>query len=435
VVAACSSQSTLPTESPGAPAPSSASVELARRFQEQIIYDFQAPSPYSAVNPGGPLFRGADGGLYGPSYGYPGGYIVELTPQRSLRIVHDFKDASYGTYPSAVVGDAAGNLYGTTFEGGDTRCLGGLGCGTAFELSPSGTSYVIHLLHVFEGGTDGIAPDSLTLSANGALYGETAYGGSQLSCSYGCGTVFRLTRKGGQSLEGGQYRETILHFFQGGSDGVTPSGPIVSDSRGDLFGVTRNGGAEKCPDTEKGCGTVYELARHGSVYEEKVLYRFIGAKKGAAVPTSIIRSSDGILYGVTYWGGNPSCQFGCGTVFKLVASGSEYLAKILTQFGPAPGRAAREPSQLLLWKNELYGTTGVGGTCNGGSLFPHGCGTAFAVDLATRTTKVIHDFKGPPNDGTAPSGGGFIAGSDGSLYGVTVSGGTGGLGTIYRLSP
>jgi uncharacterized repeat protein (TIGR03803 family) len=287
---------------------------------------------------------------------------------------------------------------------------------------------------VFEGGTDGIGPGSLTLGANGALYGETSSGGGRLTCSFGCGTVFRLTRKDGQ------YRETILHTFQGGLDGVTPSGPVALDSRGDVFGVTRNGGAE-CPDTYRGCGTVYELARHGSVYEEKILYRFIGAKKQAAIPTSIIRSSDGILYGVTYWGGNPRCQLGCGTVFKLVASGSQYLAKILTRFAPAPGRAAREPSQLLAWKNELYGTTGVGGSCKGGSMFSHGCGTAFAVDLTTRTTKLIHDFQGAPGDGAAPSGGGFIAGSDGSLYGVTGSGGTGecfffsGCGTIYRLSP
>jgi uncharacterized repeat protein (TIGR03803 family) len=423
-------------ELPDAPVWSSHAAAPARSFTEQILYDFQDYSAYSPVGPGGPLFRGADGGLYGPSGGYPDGYVVKLTPKRALRIVYYFKDFSDGIYPSAVVGDAAGNLYGTTSQGGDRECLGGLGCGTAFELSPSGTSYAITLLHVFEGGSDGIAPSSLTLSASGVLYGETSAGGFELqpNCEFGCGTVFKLTPKNGS------YREKILYRFRGASDGDGPRGAVALDSRGDVFGVTGNGGGS-CPDNDTGCGTVYELARHGQAYEEKILYRFTGTAKRAAIPTSIVRTADGIFYGTTYWGGNHACAHGCGTIFTLVRSGSKYRATILIRFGPAPGKAAREPSRLLVWKNELYGTTGVGGTCSGGSMFSHGCGTAFALDLATRTTRAIHDFKGAPNDGAFPSSGGLIAGPDGSLYGVTVAGGTGecfdftGCGTIYRLAP
>jgi uncharacterized repeat protein (TIGR03803 family) len=398
-------------------------------FQEHILYNFQDYSPYAPIGPASALFRGVDGGLYGAV----GDYVVELKRNHSLRIIYYFKERSGGIYPSGLVADAAGNLYGTTFEGGDTRCLGGLGCGTAFELSPSHGSYAMQTLHVFEGGTDGIGPSSLTLGANGALYGETLSGGDYVNCSFGCGTVFRLTAKRGH------YDEAILYRFAGGSDGSMPRGSVLLNARDDVFGVTGNGG-ESCPDNKMGCGTVYELVRHRSAYAERILYRFRGGASRPAVPTSIVRTGDGVLYGATVWGGNPACQHGCGTIFQLVSSGSKYVLTILTRFGPAPGKAARGPSQPLIWNNELYGTTAVGGNCSGGSMFSHGCGTAFVLNLRTRLTRVIHDFDGAPNDGTLPTGGGLIAGSDGSLYGATAAGGTGecfdftGCGTFYRLS-
>jgi uncharacterized repeat protein (TIGR03803 family) len=214
---------------------------------------------------------------------------------------------------------------------------------------------------------------------------------------------------------------------------------VVLDASDDVFGVTGNGG-EKCTDNTIGCGIVYELLRHEPAYTERILYRFRGGADRPGVPTSIIRSADGVLYGGTYWGGNPACKHGCGTIFQLAPSGSQYVATTLTQFGPAPGSAQRGPSQPLIWNNKLYGTTAVGGNCSGGSLFSHGCGTAFVLNLRTRSTKVIHTFEGAPNDGAAPTDGGLIAASDGSLYGATDAGGTGecfaftGCGTFYRLS-
>jgi len=101
------------------------------------------------------------------------------------------------------------------------------GCGTVFELTPTGTETV---LYSFKGGSDGYSPgSSLLIDAGGNLYGTTTWGGS---CSR-CGTVFRIAQDG---------TETVLHSFQGGSDGETPFSGVIEDGSGNLYGTTLSGG-------------------------------------------------------------------------------------------------------------------------------------------------------------------------------------------------
>jgi hypothetical protein len=156
-----------------------------------------------------------------------------------------------------------GVLYGTTLVGGSgTVCdIGAGGCGTVFQLTPpatAGGAWTEAVIYNFTGSNgDGAIPSGgLALGKNGALYGTTAYGGSDTSGSLcrtytppGCGTVFKLTPP---ATSGGAWTETVLHSFtdQNG-DGLLP-GPLTISPGGVLYGSTLGGGTA-------GYGTVFAL--------------------------------------------------------------------------------------------------------------------------------------------------------------------------------
>ena len=145
--------------------------------------------------------------------------------------LYSFSGGADGGYPYAgLIGDAAGNLYGTTWVGGAS------GLGTVFKLDKNGNQTV---LHSFAGGTDGASPYAgLILDTAGNLYGTTVYGGTSNR-----GTVFKLDQNG---------NETVLHSFSY-ADGAYPYGGLIRDSAGHLFGTTTYGGAGD------GSGTAFEL--------------------------------------------------------------------------------------------------------------------------------------------------------------------------------
>ncbi|MBV8345011.1 MAG: hypothetical protein JO190_08490 [Candidatus Eremiobacteraeota bacterium] len=410
-------------------------------FAEEILYDFPLnPRNRGPIFPTGTLVAASESDFYGTTSATAGfrggaGSVYDLTRRRRLHVISRTARQE-GSLPLwGVVRDRDGALYGATLEGGDLHCFGALGCGTVFKLTPSGTAFDKRTLHRFSGGDDGAEPTSgLTLDMHGGLYGTTASGGGSGCRGDGCGLVYKLTPAGER------YRETILYRFAGGADGKTPSGGVVLDDDGDLFGVTARGG-EDCLDSPTGCGTVYELIPRRFGYRKVVLYRFLGRAAGdGAIPVArLTRRVDGTLYGTTVAGGKRRCRGGgCGTVFELARWGSAYRERVLMTFEPAPGRVPPEPSVLLLHENRLFGTTAAGGRFASYS-FPHGCGTAFVVRLPTGSSKVIHEFRGPPDDGAAPANG-LVGGADGSLYGATSRGGTGkcleysGCGTIFRLA-
>jgi len=155
----------------------------------------------------------------------------------SERVLYSFRGGSDGSSPQgALVADKAGNLYGTTAEGGSSNCVSG--CGIVFQLSPpatSGGSWTETVLYRFLGGTDGAAPGSdLIFDAAGNLYGTTMGGGDASSD----GTVFQLT----PPAQGGPWTETVLYRFAGGADGKAPLSGLVFDKVGNLYGTTLFGG-------------------------------------------------------------------------------------------------------------------------------------------------------------------------------------------------
>jgi uncharacterized repeat protein (TIGR03803 family) len=207
-------------------------------------------------------------------------------------VLHSFAGPpTDGSAPSAALTiDSAGNLYGTTLNGGSS------GLGMAFELNPSGVETV---LHNFAGGqTDGAGPAaSLLRDSSGNLYG-TAYAAGMSST----GIAFKLSASGA---------ETVLFAFDGHTQGRSPAAGMIEDAKGNLYGMTEFGGSGPCELSA--CGLVFELTGG----KEKVLHNFEGAPTDGANPyrgSSLIADSSGNLYGTTANGGAGNC----GTVFMLV---------------------------------------------------------------------------------------------------------------------
>ncbi len=170
------------------------------------------------------------------------------------------------------------------------------GCGVVFKLDGTNTEAV---LHAFTGLADGAHPSVvLVRDKDGNLYGSTLDGG-QVNCSAGCGVVFKLD---------GTNTETVLHTFTGGVDGATPSGSLVRDNEGNLYGTTFGGGIQNCGG---GCGVVFKVDPAGV---ETPLHIFTGFGADGAIPYGgLIQDKSGNLYGTASNGG----AFGVGTVFKV----------------------------------------------------------------------------------------------------------------------
>lgn len=349
---------------------------VAPNGTETVLYAFQGGNNDGA-NPEADVIMDSAGNLYGTTLGGGGGSgsscndyntvycgtVFKLTPSGKETVLHAFQGGSDGGIPrSNLIMDNLGNLYGTTQIGGGSGC-GGYGCGTIFKLSADGTETV---LYSFKGGADGSNPTAgLIMDSNGSLYGTT-YEGGPYSCGIyvvGCGTVFKLAPSG---------KEKVLHAFQGGSDGSEPVAGVIMDSSGRLFGTTENGGGGNCPGNIffTGCGTVFKLSRHG---KESVLYAFPDETKGWFPEGGLITDYAGNLYGTTQGGGNftaGNCPDGCGTVFKISPHGKE---TVLYSFCPQPNCSdgiAVFDRLITDGSGNLYGTVEQGGANGyGGAVF------------------------------------------------------------------
>lgn len=278
------------------------------------------------------------------------------------------------------------------------------------------------VLYSFKGGSDGSNPEaSLIADQAGNLYGTTEIGGSGAGCDdglYGCGTVFKLAPDGS---------ETIVHAFQGGSDGAFPLGALIFDAANNLYGTASNGGSVACAN---GCGTVFKIAANGS---ESVVYAFQGGSDGTYPATNLIMDGSGNLYGTTEWGGNFSgseCTgSGCGTIFEIKSNGTKLG---LYSFLGGDDGAAPLAGLVLGHDGNFYGTTSEGGiNCNADGV---GCGTIFKLTKSGAET-VVHAFEGN-DDGAVPEGAGLFADKAGNLYGTTTRGGAGpcGCGTVFKVA-
>jgi hypothetical protein len=389
---------------------------------ERVLFSFGGPDGAGPLNG---LIRTATGAYFGATvfggkYGGGAAYQFTLTGTGGqVRVLHSFGLGSDGNRPDGIVAGPNGALYGVTVIGGAP------GWGTAFELAPSGHGYTERIIHTFAGGTDGgqplgplaidghgdlfgvtqfrgtsgygtvfeLSPSAhgfglrvlhdfavpeqaqagLTLGPGGVLYGTT-YSGGTGSCV--CGTVYALTPRGTG------YHYSVLHDFQGGSDGSNPFALLTIDPRtGEIYGTTEYGGG--------GYGSVFRLTPAGRGYTEQVIHGFPLGSGGGTLPQSpLTLLPGGRLVGTAALGGHGCHQTGCGTVFELSPVSGGYRFAVLHVFAGPPGDGA-EPEWTSLVAGpggELLGATRSGGTVatcgDGGPGGAAGCGTVFAITPA-----------------------------------------------------
>ncbi len=365
----------------------------------KVLYTFQGSSdggePYAG------LVRDSAGNLYGTaisSGAFGWGVVFKVNPSGTETVLHSFGDGSKdGRTPyGGLVRDKAGNLYGTTYEGGGIGCVDG--CGTVFKVDTTGTETV---LHSFAGGTtDGCFPYAGLLLKAGYLYGTTQACGAS---SYG--TVFRLSTSG---------KETILHNFAGGTaDGANPLyGSLLMDTKGALYGVAQYGGTSNQ-------GVVYKLNPSRVL---RVLYSFAGGTTDGCNPDGTpAMDTLGNLYGTAVACGSSNM----GIVWKLNQSRKE---KVLHNFAGGAKDGADPIAGVTLDANgNLYGDTQYGG---GTGCFGTGCGTVYKVSATGKLT-LLHIFVG--SEGALPFGS-VIRDTNGDLYGTAFLGGTPDWGTVWRIT-
>ncbi|HEX3432189.1 MAG TPA: choice-of-anchor tandem repeat GloVer-containing protein [Rhizomicrobium sp.] len=305
----------------------------------QTVFPFDGGS--EGKNPEAPLIMDSAGNLYGTTYAggaYGFGTVFKLAWATGTEtVLHSFASGSGdGANPVAgLIRDASGNLYGMTSAGGDEG-------GVIFKIAPDSTET---LLHNFFGG-DGCVPlGGLIADKAGNFYGSTRACGAA-----GVGTTFKLAPDG---------TYTVLYSFGSlGPDGEYPSGGLVRDGNGNLYGTTEYGSGTGCGGS--GCGTVFEVTPKG---KETILYQFTGGSDGQWPLASLVRDGTGNLYGMTKLGGGT----GGGTVFKIATDGSETILHAFTG-----GNDGSSPvSGLIAKRTNLFGTASSGGA--------HGFGTVFKV--------------------------------------------------------
>jgi hypothetical protein len=311
--------------------------------RERVLHTFNIAT---AGFPVSGLSTDANGNLYGTTrLGGPGscgegcGVVFKLTKNSKggliYSVIHSFAGPfSDGGNPfGAPIVDSAGNVYGTTTDGGKA------GCDIVYRLSPTaGGKYQETILHSFnrfpKTNDDGCNPESYLVSdAAGNLYSTTNKGGgggvNGTFCLNGCGSVFKLAPNGD-----GTYTESVIHSFpgtKGNKDGQNPVGGLVFDSAGNLWGSTPVGGD----------GTVFGLTPNSDgTYTESTLYNFTGASTSFNPNTDLVIDKAGNLYSTTVNGG---LDYGDGVVFKVTpqpGGGVKESIRSSTDFSATPRSAA-----------------------------------------------------------------------------------------------
>ncbi|HEV8508727.1 MAG TPA: choice-of-anchor tandem repeat GloVer-containing protein, partial [Chitinophagaceae bacterium] len=341
-------------------------------------------------NPYGSLMQANNGKLYGTTqYGGTTGYgvIYSFDPlSANYSVVKNF-DYSTGGYPYGSLMQAPdGRLYGMTQYGGT------VGYGVIFSFDFITSSYnVVKNFDYTNGGYPFL--DELTENNDGKLYGATLSGGVS-----GWGVIFSL------DLSSNTYNKL---FDFGSNDGFYPEGSLCKATNGNYYGVTSQGG-------QFGYGVIFSFDPVSSNYN--VLKNFDNTN-GTYPRSSLIRASDGKLYGMTQQGGT----LGYGVIFSFDPASTAY--SILKNFDNANG-AYPFGSLMQASDGKLYGMTVQGGAS--------GLGVLFSLDPASLSYNVLKNFDN--STGAYPYGS-LISGTDGKLYGVISSGGSFGYGVIFSFDP
>jgi uncharacterized repeat protein (TIGR03803 family) len=360
----------------------------------------------------------------------------------TLTILVSFNGADGDEPRAGLIADAAGDLFGTTEVGGATNS------GMVFEIAktPTGYASTATVLASFNGFDGSLPSGGLLADAEGDLFGTTAFGGP---AGLGMGTVFELvkTPTGYANPPG-----TVVDFT--GDNGLEPTGDLIADAAGDLFGTAEDGGASND-------GTVFEITRTG---DSSTLISFNGAD-GQGPGGSLIVDAKGDLFGTTAGGGANNG----GTVFEIAKTPTGYasMPTTLVSFAEDTGTAA---GLVMDANGDLFSTTSgtvfevvktatgyastpttlvsfdprplwVGGLIMdaNGNLFGMTDGTLLNKGTVFEIKRTASGYANTPttlvsfNSLDHPQGS-LIADSHGDLFGTTESGGANGEGTVFEIT-
>ena len=311
----------------------------------------------------------------------------------TFKIVHNFTGGADGGAPGYTLAtDRKGHFLGTASAGGN-------GNGVVFRLHKAKSGSQVKALYDFS-DSDGAPGWGLTL-AEGSLYTNASYAEVM---DGPCGSALQL------NPSGSGWSEVLMHTYVKKDDGC-PTGNLALDSVGNLYGVTQDGGAN-------GWGSIFELTKSGSNWNETILYSFTGGADGGAPYAGMIFDSAGNLYGTA-----TASTTNHGTVFELSPSQAGWTYKVLYTF--QGGNDGGQPvAGLILVNGNLYGAAESFGKNGGGTVFELSSaksGWSFHVLASMQGT-------GGPVASLAMD-------TSGTLYGTNFFDGASGYGSVFKLTP
>ena len=397
----------------------------------------------NGANPFGSLIQATDGFLYGlTSRGGTNnqGVIFKYAiATNTLTNVFNFATAT-GSQPRGTLLQATdGNLYGATIVGGAN------GFGTLFQYNLTTNTYTNTF--DFDGTANGRTPRTGTLiqATDGLLYGLAEQGGANnsgvlfqynittaafvkkfdfdatTSGQYPANALFQATdgklysttKSGGPNNTGSLFNYnittnsvTVNSFFLGPNDAAGSSGGVMQASNGKLYGLAAQGGLPNL-------GVLYEFNITTNTYSTVVA--FGESTTGKWSQGSLMKASNGKLYGTTYRGGINNA----GVLFEYDATTNTQIVKFnfdITSTGLNPKGKLIQASNGL-----LYGMTSIGGANNSGTLFQY--------NTVTNVYSKLFDFDAI--SGNSPNGS-LLQAADGNLYGLTVNGGVNNFGALFQ---
>ena len=283
------------------------------------------------------------------------------------------------------------------------------------------------VIHNFVGSFDGSEPTSgVTIDAAGNLYGSTFFG------DQATGTVYKMVhRSGGWVL-------FPLAYFTNMATGVIPYDQPVFGPDGSMYLTTGFGGVGPCftYNNTTGCGVMMTLRPAPTPpptpltpWNETLLYKFTGgADGGNPYSATILFDSAGSIYSTTFNGGSSLCSSGCGVIYKMTKTNGVWAENVIYTFTNGTDGAHPWSGLTADHNGNFFGTTSTGGAGGFGTVFELSPNGSGGWNLRT-----LHSFSGQPDGGTPYSGLTFDA--SGNLFGATSAYGAGNGGTIYELTP
>jgi uncharacterized repeat protein (TIGR03803 family) len=310
--------------------------------------------PNGGANPTARVVFGPDGRPYGTTLngGNGQGIVFNLSVSPTIcktancfwkeTVLYEFSGSPDGAHPGLgdLVWDQAGNIYGTTVQGGPANV------GTVYELKRSGNTWTEVPIYSFSGSDGALPGNGVVFDSNGNLFGTTQQGGLG-----DLGNVYEL-----KFMPGVGWTQTTVYNFLG-STGLNPVAGLVFDNAGNLYGSTTGGGSG-------GGGTVFELSPSGDSFTFNLLYSFSGTQEcGPWAPLTM--DAAGNLYGTTLCDGANNL----GSVFKLSNTQNGWVYTSLHDF--TGGNDGSYPTGNVTFdtNGNLYGTAYYGGSQNVGTVW------------------------------------------------------------------